>query len=583
MYSRPVKYVWLQTVSGEAGFYELAIGKVVMPEAEPEITRPPALSVQRFWSKKRVPERVLPLKSSGALVLRADLAKAAFAGTPITTQPITVVMTDGKTKVSGWVFVPIDAWVAGDEDLPAPLARLVEHPRVIVAEPALATKLAKLSGNAIRAIDDADELERFAPTWIKPAVKPPSPKAAAAYRKLLAGDRTARKAALADPHHALAVALQIDRKPAADTRAAACAHAVHATLYALLVDRGPHARTRAAAAKTRWTEARYAYAVDLAIPPALAKRMVPGAFSSEELQCMQETLAALAGRPAAGPAQQPELATRKLPKRPAGRVERIAKAITDAEVRADIDEMTERGLARIAAVPADDPSKVIDKLHRYVDQVRAGTAKLGKKAHVARLELACAYAAQLHRAFGWQWTRTPDAVGIAAPNGSHTIELLPMFARIAKPGGGSNTIALQFNMIAAGDLPKAKRAAFVGLKLILGLVAHQRARLCGEDRARRREVVRHQVGDVDRPGRLPVGHGHGRGRRADAGGDRRCGTRALSVLRARLSVLRARVCSRRCRPRPRRRGGRRRTASPRCAVSSACARGARGSRCTPGW
>jgi len=131
-------------------------------------------------------------------------------------------------------------------------------------------------------------------------------------------------------------------------------------------------------------------------------------------------------------------------------------------VRADIDEMTERGLARIGAVAADAVSDVIDKLHRHVDQVRDGTAKLGRNAHVARLELACAFAEQLHRAFGWQWTRTPDAVGIASPNGSHTIELRPMFERIAKPNSGY-TIALQFNMIAAANLPNAKRRAFVAL------------------------------------------------------------------------------------------------------------------------
>lgn len=43
------------------------------------------------------------------------------------------------------------------------------------------------------------------------------------------------------------------------------------------------------------------------------------------------------------------------------------------------------------------------------------------------------------------------------------MQLLPMFERIAKPKGGSNTIALQFNMIAAGNVPKAKRNAFIGL------------------------------------------------------------------------------------------------------------------------
>jgi hypothetical protein len=451
-----VAYVLVKSVSGESGSYELAIGKAVMPEAELEVTSPPGMTVQRFWSKKKVPERVVPI--NGALVMRADLAKAAFDGTAIKTEPITIVMTDGKTKVKGWVFVHVDAWVAGDEELPAPLARLVDHPQTIVAEPAFAKKLSKLTGNAIR-VDD--ELERFAPKWIEPPVKKPSAKVTAAYKKLVAGERAARKAALADPHYALAVALQVDRKAAADTRTAACVHPVYATLYALLVDRGPHAQTRKAAAKPLWTEVRYAYAVDKVLSPALVKRMLVGAYCDEDLEVMQDALAALGGMVVTRP--EPELATRTLPKRPAKPVERIAPAITDAEVRADIDEMTERGLTRIGASPNDTASDVIDKLHRYVDRVRDGSAKLGKKPSVARLELACAFAEQLHRAFAWQWTKTPDAVGIASPNGSHTMELVPMFDRIAKPNGGSNTIVLQFNMIATGDLPKAKRNAFVGL------------------------------------------------------------------------------------------------------------------------
>jgi hypothetical protein len=446
----------LESVSGESGSYELALGKAVMPEAELQVTHPPELAVQRFWSKKKVPERVVAVV--GALVMRADVAKAAFEGTSITTQPITIVMTDGKTKVKGWVFVHVDAWVAGGEALPAPLARLVDHPRVIVAEPAFAKKLSKLSGNAIR---PTDKIERFAPEWIEPPVKKPSTRAAAAYAKLVAGDRAARKVALADPHYALAVALQVDRKAAADTRASACAHPVYATLYGLLVDRGPHAQTRKAAAKELWTEVRYAYAVDQVLSPALVKRMLAGAYCDEDLEVMQDALAALGGTVVTRP--EPELATRTLPKRPAKPVERIAAAITDAEVRSDIDEMTERGLTRIGASPNDTVSDVIDKLHRYVDRVRDGSAKLGKKASVGRLELACAFAEQLHRAFAWQWTKTPDTVGIASPNGSHTMELVPMFERIAKPNDGSNTIALQFNMIAAGNVPKAKRNEFVGL------------------------------------------------------------------------------------------------------------------------
>ncbi|MEO9157286.1 MAG: hypothetical protein ABI591_16850, partial [Kofleriaceae bacterium] len=231
--------------------------------------------------------------------------------------------------------------------------------------------------------------------------------------------------------------------------------------YALLVDRGPHAQTRKAAANPLWAEVRYAYAVDKALPPALIERMLKGAYANEDLEVMQDALAALGG--VVPERRESDLATRKLPKRPAKPLARIADAIADAEVRSDIDEMTERGLARIGASPDDGASEAIDKLHRYVDRIRDGAVKLGKKPNVARLELACAFAEQLHRAFAWQWTKTPDGVSIASPTGSHTILLTPMFERIAKPDASSNTIALQFNMIAAGKLPKAKRNAFVGL------------------------------------------------------------------------------------------------------------------------
>jgi len=139
--------------------------------------------------------------------------------------------------------------------------------------------------------------------------------------------------------------------------------------------------------------------------------------------------------------------------------------IADAEVRADIDEMTGRGLARVGAGDDDAVPDVIDMLHRYVDRIRAGDVKLGTKAKagVVRLELACAFAEQLHRAFAWQWTRIPKAVGIASGDRAYALQLLPMFSRIAEHGSSENTVALLFNMIAAKDLPPSRRGALVGL------------------------------------------------------------------------------------------------------------------------
>lgn len=456
----------LTSVSGASGSYFLVdpaqsrTGDRPHDEAEPAATWPAGLFVRRSWSKKKTPEKALDLVREGAIVVRADVGRALVAGTRLETAPITVVMTDGA-KVEGWVMLRVDDWVVGDDDPgEVPIARRVDAPRTLVATAEVAQRLARLTGDAIRT---TTELARpFAPRWLE-LPYPPAEDARVAYAELRAGATgkgaaRLRKAALAHPQYALAVALQLDRAAAADTRKAACAHPLGALGYALLVDRAAQPTTRTAADANAYAAYRYAHAFDRAISDELGQRMIAsGAWDPPSLATEHARLADLTGT-----APPPPLATRALPARPARPTERIAATVTDPEVRSDIDEMTGRGLARVGVAADAAVPEVIDALHRHVDAIRAGTVKLAKPG-VARLELACAFAEQLHRAFAWQWTTIPDAVGVAAPGGTHAIDLRGLFDRIARKGARTNTLALLFNLIAAGDLPASKPRAFTSL------------------------------------------------------------------------------------------------------------------------
>ncbi len=452
----------LTSQSGESGWYALVdptqseSGTLPLGEREPAATRPKGVYVQRGWSKKSSPERCLDTLREGAIVVRADVAKQIVAGTSLKTVPIAVAMTNGK-RVAGWVMVIVDDWIVGDEPLRGPIARRIESPRTLVATEAFAKLLSRATGNTIRPADPGDATPFIA--WSN-LTYPSDARARVAYARYReTRTPSLRKAVLAHPLYALATALAIDRTSKADTRTAACRHPLSAVAYAILVDKKPTPATRRAADKNVYTAHRYAYALDREISEALAKRLVKvGSWDDENVRIEREVLAALHGKTLAEP-----IATRELPRRPKRPIDRIADAVTDAEVRADIDEMTERGLVRIAAVHDAVPD-VVDKLHRYVDTIRDGTVgKLGNKLGVVQLELACAFAEQLHRALAWQWTLIPEAVGIASPDGAYAVHLLPMFARIACKDGASNTIGLLFNMIVANNLPPRRRGKYLAL------------------------------------------------------------------------------------------------------------------------
>jgi hypothetical protein len=486
-------------VSGESGWYCLVDPALsaTQPhvEAEPAVTLPPGLFVQREGTQKKTPERALDLLGCGALVLREDIARAALAGTGVTWRPITIRLAGGA-PVKGWVivivdeFAPLDravvqaSWHPGEPLLNAypkelislewredrapraPLFRIVEAPQLLVATAELAEKLSRATGRTVNA-GDPSAATMFAPSWAEiPAFDVPAKAAAAAEEacaRMIRGEtgEALRGDVLTHPLYALTVALGIDRAPRADTRAAASKHPVTAVQYAILVDRAAHPATRAGADAEVWCAHRYAYALDKAIPDAIAARMIASkCWDEANVGELRDALAELSGQP---PKRAGQVATRELPappQPPPPRVSaRLGEEIADPEVRADIDEMTGRGLAQLG-ITADLPvPEVIDALHGYVDKIRVGEVKLGRSAGTTHLALACVLAEQLHRAFGWQWATVDAAVCMVSPDRAHAHQPLALLERVARRHAPANTIALFFNMVAASKLPKSKKGA----------------------------------------------------------------------------------------------------------------------------
>jgi hypothetical protein len=245
---------------------------------------------------------------------------------------------------------------------------------------------------------------------------------------------------------ALAAALELDREPRADTRTAACAHPVTALLYALLVDRAAHPETRTACDQMIWCAYRYAYALDRAIDDALGKRMIASkVWDDPTLSSERAALAKVTG----APPPVIRVATRTLPKRPAKPTALCDASIPEDEAAA-IAASTAAGLARLGLASDEDPSEIVERLHAYL----ADPPKVSAKAKaVMAEELACAWAAALHRAFAWQWIRTKSEVGMASPERGWLHD-----PRVQIKHGKKNRIADLFNQIAMPELlPKPKR------------------------------------------------------------------------------------------------------------------------------
>jgi hypothetical protein len=399
---------------------------------------------------KKDPPDVLDLVYAGALVLRDSIAKAAFAGADVSLEPIDIRRAHGAIT-KGWVYVHVKHWALTDRkasqlDLTggpngvlagikalawtkpphANLFRLVEAPRAIVADERLAKQIGKAT-KRIFPLEDVTDVEPFIYGYSKQKPFPAS----------------------LEPLRALAAALE-NGKPSDATRKAACAHPATAVGYAMLVDRAPRADTRAAATGEVTCWYRYATALDLTIPDELGKKMLRSGFWDESnLTGEREFLASL-GAAQSGPKK---VATRELPRAP--RAPRFDASFKD-DLREDVDEMLARGLSLLSISSTTAVPEVIDALHAHVDDIRHGDAKATSK---TRLALGCVLGEQLHRAFGWSWASVGGAPGLVSPTRSHSHVPFELINRVAKKGTRANTIALFFNMLAAGDLPRAKKGA----------------------------------------------------------------------------------------------------------------------------
>jgi len=431
--------------------------------------------VHRASAKKRPPPDVLELDYAGALVVRRDVAKRAFAGTGVRLEPIAIHRRD--SVVRGWVYVVVDAWTLLDRqsadadyvgsktpsrgfpaevrslawrDAVAPRAsifRVIECPRLIVATTALAKTLAQTT-RMITPEPAPGDTPCFLHRWAKIRAFDSNPRAESAWRAMDRGEKASRRVALEHPLFALAVALSVDHGPRSDTRTSASRHPVTAAAYAVLVDRGVHPITRKGALPEITSAHRYVFGLERSLPDDLAKRMIAsGCWNAENVERERQELRAL-HHAVAGP---PEVATRKLPKVRA--VDRFADDVT-AKQRQDVLASLAIGLARIG-VAADAPAPiVIDALHAFVDEVRMGDQTIDAKTKRA---LGVVFADQLHRTLGWQWSSlSNESLGVVSRDRSYAHVPRALLERVARRGAPSNTIALLFNMLVEGKPPASR-------------------------------------------------------------------------------------------------------------------------------
>ena len=149
---------------------------------------------------------------------------------------------------------------------------------------------ALLKAEPLPKLDFSKEVPEEMTTLVAQPKKPPpdEPKAAAAMAAFYKGDR---KAALAHPQGALAVALA-ERAPRNDTRKAVLASPRAALEYALFVDRAPRPDTRASAAKTSETAYLYARHVDMALVPATRQALDRKEWKDADIESFAAELAA---------------------------------------------------------------------------------------------------------------------------------------------------------------------------------------------------------------------------------------------------------------------------------------------------
>jgi hypothetical protein len=285
---------------------------------------------------------------------------------------------------------------------------------------------------------------------------------------------SARKEALRHPTLAVATALAIDRGPSAETRAAAAKDPYWAAMYALHVDRAPRKDTREAARRRADGAVAYAKEIDLAADPEVRALMIrekdwwDASSADGFLEQLNERNAEYRG---GGATKSGQVATRDLPRAPARPVSRFLEKgkgpvkPLSKELREDVDAMAAVGFEWLSLSPDASPSEVIDAVHAAIGALQAGERKLplGKKRMQVQLGLACALADGFHRGLGWQWASVdPGGVAsIVSPNREHGIVPLTPIRRLLAKGARANTLALMFNMAAAGNLPPPAKGKVV--------------------------------------------------------------------------------------------------------------------------
>lgn len=144
-------------------------------------------------------------------------------------------------------------------------------------------------------------------------------------------------------------------------------------------------------------------------------------------------------------------------------------AIWDEPVAANLAEELARqaalGLRLVFgdAPPPRDPAERVRAMMELVDATNAGKAA----AEGLDLALACAWGEEIRAAAGLRWVdvRWPggNSIALVPDDRRYVLRPLPYFKRMLSGPSVDNTVLLLFNMVVAGNVPRAAPKSYVAL------------------------------------------------------------------------------------------------------------------------
>lgn len=148
------------------------------------------------------------------------------------------------------------------------------------------------------------------------------------------------------------------------------------------------------------------------------------------------------------------------PKPNKGKPPKLTSGLLPADEQIEIAEVSAKWRQRLQLAPDANPQTILQRITEEMQKLRPAFWTISAEERIdASLGLSAIYGELLHSACGWSWaelraSRSKRWIAVLAPTGNHALALVPYVQQQIQ--SEAPTVALLFNMIAAGDLPAAE-------------------------------------------------------------------------------------------------------------------------------